>query len=383
MFKLTAEEKIILLLSRLNPSTRALGEASALINDRQHPPDYERMTLLASSNGVSPLLYNNIRHENPFPDAVRERLRHIYLRNIKSNILKNRELVEVLKILRDHGVKAMPIKGAFASDVTFKNIGIYPAADIDILIHPSDMDRSEKAMGGAGYRNTAKNRRKDFLLSHYHLVFQKGAHPVELHWNLVKRYFHIDPGFWWDDAGRTTYEGVEIYTLSPEKYIMYTVFRLFSHRFKPLKFFILIDAVMNAHKDKIDYSRLLILSREYGMEKLVTFTLKFLNDVLGVSVPEKIAGKKIYGYDKIKNIIISDIFYGEKNPHLRVLIYTSLLGGPVDFIINLVKRIFPRQSEIRLRYGIPVDSKKVYLYYVLNPFLLIIGKGNSSYRKGS
>jgi hypothetical protein len=39
-------------------------------------------------------------------------------------------------------------------------------------------------------------------------------------------------------------------------------------------------------------------------------------------------------------------------------------------LMGFVKRLFPGDGELRIRYKIPEHSRKIYLYYVLNPFLL-------------
>lgn len=372
--ELLTEEKLILLLSRLNPSSEVMEQAKNLLNDKSHSIDYPGLLKLALSNEVAPILYKNLNGLNVIPDDVQDRFRNAYLHTTKNNILNSREMVNVLTLLRNKSIEAVPLKGSFASDVVFGNLGYYPATDIDILVKPSDIRLSEDILSGAGYTRNIGISEDDLLSSHYHFIYQKGGHTVEVHWNLVKRYFDIPPDFWWEDMRKIEHEGIEATMLSIERYIMYLVFRLFDHGFRPLKFFVLISEIVNKYSKEIDWDKLFLFSKEYRMERLVSFTLKLLNNMFDTKMPDDIIERRTAGYNVFKKLIVKGLFQDVKRPHLRMLLYTFLLDSPFDLTKVISKRFFPNAGEIRLRYGLPESSKKIYAYYILNPFLILIKK---------
>jgi hypothetical protein len=60
-----------------------------------------------------------------------------------------------------------------------------------------------------------------------------------------------------------------------------------------------------------------------------------------------------------------------------MFVYASLQETPLDMVKILAGRVFPDASEIRLRHHLPAGSKRVYIYYLLNPILLLTRKINS------
>jgi hypothetical protein len=372
MFHLMPEEKIVLLLSRLNPSEEIINSVKGILEDTSHSLDCSKLLKRASENGVISLLYTNLSGLKLVPDDVMNKLKNSYLSVIKSNVRNAEEMKGILKALKEKDIDAIPLKGALASEIIFGDPGIYPTTDIDILVRPSDLHKTDKVLTDTGYRKTEGVSYRDLLASHYHFLYQKEKHYVEVHWNLVKRYFDIPPDFWWDETIKIKYEELDVYLLSPEKYIMYAVFRLFDHGFRPLKFLVFIDAIIERYRKEIDWDKLQIFLRRYKMERLVLFTFKILNNLLEVEVPLTIKNKKLIGYELFKRQVVSGIFQEVKRLHLRMFSYTLLLDTPADFLKVLTKRFFPEAGEIRLRYGIPYKSKKVYAYYLLNPFLVLL-----------
>ena len=61
MFALKSEDKIILLLSRINVPEEILEEVRRVVESEGQSFDYDRLISLAAENGVAPLLYKNLK----------------------------------------------------------------------------------------------------------------------------------------------------------------------------------------------------------------------------------------------------------------------------------------------------------------------------------
>jgi hypothetical protein len=369
MLPLTNEEKIIFLASRLNPSKRDVKDIVHIITNSNQKIDYTKLTQLSSFNGVAPLLYKNLKPLKIIPEEVLSKLRNIYLSSIAENLQKTTETLKILQALKDKGIVAISIKGAIASEIIFEDPGLYYGTDIDILVRPSDLHQVKQILIDSGY-SYDEMAEKAMLASHYHLVFYNHRHTVEVHWNLVKRYFDIPPEFWWHDAQKGKYEDIDILFLSLEKYLMYTVFRLFSHMFYPLKFFVLISEISNKYYGSINWDQFASEIKKYKMMRLTTFTFKILNEFLGTKVHNKFLTKNIIGYDYYKRTIMNKLFKEVKRPYLSKILYVFLLDSPHYIFDSFIKRMWPEEDELRLRYKIPEGSKTIYFYYILNPLLL-------------
>ena len=366
---LSNEEKIICLLSRLKPSSEDIERTKQIVTSGEPIIDYRKLVRLAALNGVAPLLYNNLKETKIFPEEVLSTLRNAYLFSVAENLRKSAALIRLLDLLKHRGIEAIPLKGVIASELIFGNPGFYYGSDIDILVRPSELQAVKHILIDSGYAHNEADE-ADMLSSHYHLVFHDGHHLVEVHWNLVKRYFNIPPEFWWEDILLEEYQGQEILCLSPEKYLMCTIFRLFSHMFNPLKFFVLVSEISNKYYESIDWARFASFTQKYGMEKLTIFSLKLSNEFLGTKVPDNILKKNIVGYNLFKRSIINQLFGDVRRPHMGKLLYTFLLDSPFNIFRHFLMRVFPGKSELRRRYGISEGSRTIFVYYALNPILL-------------
>ena len=273
---------MVLLLSVLTPSEESIEKVRKIL---EGTVDFDELFSIAADNGVVSFVYKNLRSHKNVPDSFRDRLHRYYLQTAKSNILHDHETLRLIRLLKEVHIAAIPLKGAIASEVAFGDAGLYPSSDIDILVKPSDLEEVKKMLAANGYDYQEQNER-DLLAAHYHLIFSNERHHVEVHWNLVKRYIKITPDFWWEDVSELEYEGVKVTMLSPERYILYTIFRLFDHGFRPLKYFLLIAALLNTYRHELDGVRLLSLAKELRMKRLVIFTLALLQEMYGVITPQ-------------------------------------------------------------------------------------------------
>jgi len=373
MSALKAENKIILLLSRLHAPVEILEEAKRVVEGAGESFDYDRLISLAERNEVAPLLYKNLKGLPGVPEKVTNELKASYHRTVATNTLNVTELLKILTLLKDSGIGAIPLKGSLASEILFENPGLYPAGDIDILVKQSDLAETGRVLAEAGYSKTREFGERDLLAHNYHLIYHNDYHSVEVHWNLVKTYFSIPPDFWWEDTTTAEFAGVTLTMLPAGKYLLYTIFRLFNHGFTPLKFFVLTAEIINKYHDDIEWEKLLDYSEQHRMKRLVLFVLGLLRDALGAKVPEHLLRKKILGYEWFKRFVLSVSFGYIDRPYLRKVIYTYLLESPYHVFRVLCRRVFPGPGEIRLRYRLPANSRKTYFYYALNPFL-VFGK---------
>jgi len=374
-YHLTPEKKLILFLSRVNPSPHTMKTAEHLLKESTHPIDFTALKDLADMNGVSSLLYQNVRTLNGVPEEIVDKLKNVYLCTMRTNIVKAKEILRIVSLLNAEGVNAMPLKGPIASDVIFGDPGLYPSSDIDILVRPSELEMTKEILLKIGYREIDEVLERDTLSardSRYTLTFGNGTYVIEIHWNLVFRYFNIPPAFWWEDTGVLEYEVTKIPALSKERYLLYTLFRLYCHRFVPLKFLVLSAELINKYGKEIRWDQLLAFAEQYRMSRVVYFILKLLDELLGANIPEELADRKIFGYEFLKKVTLSGLFHRTTRIHLRMVPYTILQDTPLDMLRILVRRVFPTTGEIRLRYGLPPNSKRLFLYYFLNPLLLLL-----------
>jgi hypothetical protein len=388
-------EKLFLQLSCSHVDNEVGAEEQALDDI-----DWAALSVLAHRNGVAGFVYRNTKDQDIFPEQNQQELQSAYRHTTYHNLDQLAGTIKILRLLSANGIQAIPLKGVVASEVIFQDLGVYPSGDIDILVHPADLTAVKKILLASGYSSVEGIQEEDLLINHYHLMFHNGHHLLEVHWNLTKRYFEIPPDFWWQDVGTVRWRDMDVVALAPEKYILYTIFRLFDHCFYPLRFLVLIAGIVDTYSHEICWNTLLADARKYKMRRLTLFTLKLLHDVLGTSIPDRILPNKItpmngisafrrlfsckknkkiickalMGEGVLKKLVLSGIFKGVKHPHVRMFVYSSLLDGPVNIGKVLLGRLFPSKGELCLRYNLNHGSSKVWLYYLMNPVILFFRK---------
>ena len=371
---LSLEEQAVLYLSRIDLQGGHAEEIRGFLRDHASKLDYHKVWALARMNLVSPLLFRNLMNIEGIPADVMNGLKEAYLITLKRNLVHAGETVNILDLLREAGIDAIPIKGSLASEIVLGDMGLYPTGDIDLLVRQSDLGRAKSALLNTGYTEDAARSEGDLLESSYHLIFARDGDVIELHWDLLKWFFKGSPDFWWEETMKVGYEGQEITLLSPERYLLYCIFHLFTHRFAPLKFYLLIAGLIYRYRKEIRWDRLFAFASQHRMIRLTTFTLRLLHDFFGTEIPDECLNRDIFGYGLLRYVVVSGLFQEMKRSYVRLAFFTILLDSPLDTLGVLLRRILPLPSEIRLRYGLSAGSRKVYLYYLMNPFLMMIKK---------
>lgn len=370
------EESIIFLLSRVEPSQEAISSAEKIIGKAQpYELNWSSLVQNADRAGVSPLLYVNTKNMKGMPAKIVKRLERSYLGAVKKNVLLSSENEKIVLAFQRKNIPCIALKGALASELFFKNIGLYPSGDIDILTKPEDINDSKKVLRDLGYFQVDGLSEEDYLKNHYHLPpYVKGHFTVEVHWNLVKRYFFIPAEFWWEDTQEYESNGMKYITLSPEKYLLYAIYRLYSHGFRPLRFLVLVAEMINHYRDEMQWDIFLSYANNYRLDRLILFALKLARDVLDALVPDFLVEKKVFAYGYLKRKIIPRFFQEEAVHSRNMILYFTLQRNIRSFGAVALRRLTPSMSEIRMRYGLRPGSKKAFIYYLLNPLLMILGK---------
>ena len=373
LLDLPIEERLIVSCSNKSIELKEPG-TSLLTESQLNSFDYDRFFELAQKNGVIPLIYSHLRTDKVFPAEFIERLKFVYLQTAAINLHKSQELIKIIQVLNEGGIDVIPLKGPVAAENIFGGIGLYPFSDIDILVRTEDLSKAEEVLAEkTGYVLFENICSKILLADHYHYIYIKENLGLEVHWNLVKRYFRIPEEFWWEGTHEGDFQKITILELEPEKYFLYLIFRLFDHQFQPLRFLLLTSEFLN--RENINWQRLFTYAEKYGMKRLVLFVLCFLNELYGAKVPEPYLRKRILFYEFLSKLIVLGFLRENQKAHMRMLAYVTLLDSPQAVMTVIFRRVFPSIGEIRLRYSIAQDETfKAILYYVMNPFLLVFRK---------
>lgn len=367
---------LVLSLSRVEPSADAMRKAGRII---ERGIDWEKLYKLSFVHGVSPLLYKNLRSLEGVPQDVLNNFRRVYLFNVKDTVKAALELRDVVASLADGGMDPIPIKGITVAEEVFGDTSFYASSDIDILIRRRDIKAATGIMRKNGY-TFPEDEVEPLYPEDYedmHFIREKRK-TVELHFRLgQKKYFSIPEGFWWEDLREKTFGGFNYKVLSVERGLLYQSLHLFSHGYSPLKFIVVVAEMLRVFRDDIRWDELFEYSRRHGAEGPLLLAIYLSVTMLDAPVPSHVSGllerlspKERYIFSRIERNVFAD---RTRFSYIMFLL-TMLQYDLFQVAIRMLKWVFPPLREIRYRYGLPKGSKVIYLYYLLNPVLLLLKK---------
>lgn len=343
--------------------------------------------------GLAPLLYSTLRPLTKgigLPAGVESRLREVYLSSAARNVRLYSELSRVLKALRDAEIPVIPLKGSYLAEVVYGDTALRPMNDIDLMVRQEDFRKTIELLMSREYRAEGNVRPEDvFAVQQHHppLTGRSGI-PIEVHWTLTQPKLnglsregrgnnaipqHAAGHHWiaegiWRRAKPRMLSGVEVLVLSPETLIIHLCAHavLYHCLGGQLRSLFDIARTIRFYANDIDWPLMRDLARLWGAERSVYLALALAGRYAGISGPE---------------CFMTDIRPKNNTPEIFEIAETFLFNrsliisrhvaklweqkGLIHKCRYLLGRFFLPRIEIAVCYGVPSNSMKVYLYYLM------------------
>jgi hypothetical protein len=401
---LSNENRLLLYCIRTEISEVKLDQIKKLIIP---PFNWEKVLESAFWHGTAPLLYHNLKNleeSKLIPPDVMERLKTDYHRNIGKNLYFYGALSDILKAFRENGIKVIVLKGAALAQTVYGNIALRPMSDIDLLVKKEDLPRAEKIMLELGYLFEEDKPREWYIENHFHLGY---FHPektilVEVHWH-IGRPSHpsqiaiTDTGIierWWERAETVEISGMKTLVLSPDDLLFHLTLHFIKHRFINGGFkgpftsrgaliqLCDIFRVLKHHKGRFNWARLQREAEEHQIAGLISATLYLLGEMidLGDIFNDAFPVLKLPTFDKkLVELIRKRIFIIEDS--IPSSFMQSLVEDKFEHQAkSLLRTLFPHRQVFSKRHSLPLSSKKLYFYYLIRPFVLLLKYRNLLWR---
>jgi hypothetical protein len=132
--QLTAEEKLLISLCRLDFSEEQKSEIRDLMNEIK---DWDRFVRLVNEHGIIALSWYNITetdNSKNIPPEYLKILRYAYLKNLTHNTYLYDQLAKILGLIRDKDIKVVLLKGMALEKTVYGNQGLRQMTDMDVLV---------------------------------------------------------------------------------------------------------------------------------------------------------------------------------------------------------------------------------------------------------
>lgn len=199
------ELQLLLCCARTDLDEQIAGRITNLL---QHDLDWAALLRLANRHQVSPLLYWHLKRSGSpaMPGTVLSRLEAQFYANLRHNLFLSTRLSDLLHLLQEEGVEAVPFKGPTLAAAAYGNLAFRQSADLDLLVAARDVVPARRLLMAHGYQPTFPTtspaeipdllgwtfaQERAYLQTFCEQHFSGGDEPVtiDLHWGIAPDYF--------------------------------------------------------------------------------------------------------------------------------------------------------------------------------------------------
>lgn len=359
--------------------------------------DWDEILESASWHNIEPILYYNLKDipENKFiPIEVMNKLKNAYYQTIAINLAIYDELTMILEEFNKNSLQAIVLKGAALAKTVYSNISLRPMIDIDLLVEKEDLLGIEALLNDLGYIFEGNRSHEWFRENYYHILY---VHPkkriqVELHWHIACERYPSKIAItdrtiienWWGKACQLEINGKKAQILCPEHLLFHLCIHFLKHRFQTpsggyrgvftsknaLIQLCDIYLTLSHYRDVIDWDIVNQESEKYGANDIIYSTLllirnTFGNDDLFVNIPIRSTPENID--EELIGLIQNRLFCRDYVFSITPVSFlqSALDGNFQKKIKNLLNALFPHPEMLANIYSVPLNSKKLYTYYII------------------
>ena len=238
------------------------------------------------SSRLLPQLYRNLERWGMLDSSV-SKLKGLYLHTWYGNQLRLRGAAVVIRELRRRGVDAMLLKGAALTLLHYRDPGVRPMDDVDILVRTSQWRQAVDVFAELGWRPRAPVTPRHVEASHAMDFANTEAQRIDLHWHLLldSCWPRADDGFW-EHALPTTLHGVPVSVLDPTDQLFHTCAHGVKWEYVPsIRWIVDAAMILKEPAAEIDWNRLVRLTERQRLVLPLRDALTYLETAFGLPVP--------------------------------------------------------------------------------------------------
>lgn len=352
--------------------------------------DWDYLIYQTFYHGTAPLLFRNLSRigAGTIPEATLNQLRGAVSFIARWNLSATGELLKLLRLFGESGIRALPLKGPVLGLVAYGDLSLRSFGDLDILMPREDILKAKDVLLQRGYQPALQlndSEERAYLQTHHDYQFSRSGDEVaiELQWGVTQWSFAFPLDFdeIWQNRGRISLAGSVVPTISTEELLLMLCVHGTKHRWERLKWVCDIAELIVTYRHAIAWDRLMDQARALGGERMLLIGFFLAHDLLSTAPPNHIL-KRILDEKQVKSIAggvsrglchdgyparlrdETPLFYWRSRERLRDK-WALLWRYFPDYFFRLVN---PNERD---RVFLPLPSFLSSSYFLVRPFRLL------------
>ncbi len=236
-----------------------------------------------------PLLYHNLKAQG-ISDPLMNKLKGIHRMAWCRNQVLLERFALLLNALHGDGIGTMVLKGAAVTLLHYRDHGLRPMQDLDVLVRPEAAPAAVALLERLGWkplRPLPEGRRASFFRTVHSISFADAAgRECDLHWHVLTEccYPHADDDFW-EASAPLDVHGAQTRALCPADQLLHVcVHGARWNAIAPIRW--VADAMVILRTSPgLDWRRLVAQARQRCIVLPLRETLRYLRDFLSAPLP--------------------------------------------------------------------------------------------------
>lgn len=367
--------KLLVLCSRLNLDHRASAQVEELL--RQQPVDWDEFFSEAVDEGVICLVNRHLQNYPEYvPASVRKRMQDQYFLLLARNLRIYQKLRPVFEAVYGFGLDAAVIKGLRLAEKTYRNVGLRPFVDIDLMVRLEDWSKIADILKSQGFSGDFAALKKiqesgQSLYWTFRPALSKDDMEMELHFNFpgLLTEFGMEDDLWRNTLMRSA-EGIEFKILSDEYELCMLCLHAAQHSFSRLIW--MTDIAELASGGTLNWQKVLEICRHEKIQAPVYYGLYLVNVLWPGTIGEDVLQRfEVTAFERR----LLRLFWPEHQVLSRDMPLAIPMHAPTFFSLIARKKLFlaaktifefyfPPRYWIEYYYKIPRNSMRMFKHYL-------------------
>ncbi len=382
MTALSPEEKLCLLSMKTTSSAAELSEFATLMAGIT---DYSRLVRMASDVVISAMLYNRLKQSSTLhllPSPLHSELKATATMVLARTIRFLGFYDQIATAFGEAGIDFMPLKGMLAIDRLYKSFELRVMSDIDLLVQPTDGERSLEVLKNIGYISHGDillEKHKNSEIIHYPQLVKEGV-CVELHVKLhrkIERY-SLPVELLFANSSLEKVHNRPCRVMDKHDALIYTCLHLDRH-FKDghTQFTSFADIVNMVLTNEINWYTLATKCKQYNCEKEVFSYILLLDAFYNFTIDAFV----YTDYSRYNKPATTQLFLNYLNgyrgfssgmpKHLSAILHFSSVSEIIKYSFTI---LFPPSSFMISKFKLK-NKRLLWFYYIYRWWLGLKGVG--------